>query len=200
MKRFFLSLALTVGATLICVHCVAVEETISKLSKVPDDLYDTQRVELKKQRGELLQERAALKARIEQHEKKWAEEGSTDEAVLRSEGDELRAEKQKHIEASNAFNRYVDLAVNVRPGTKNLYSADVDKLHAQMQNLPIDATKPTPKQPFLRPAEPEEKTHTIMLPTWPAPVPARVPKSVEEKPDNPHGNENPTLEADPEAR
>ena len=56
-------------------------------------------------------------------------------------------------------------------------------------------TRPTPEKPFLRSPEYEEKMHTIMVPILPAPVAVRVPKSVEEKHDNPHGNENPIPEA-----
>ena len=36
----------------------------------------------------------------------------------------------------------------------------------------------------------QTETKTIMLPTWPVQVPARVPKNTEERPDNPHAGEN----------
>jgi len=42
----------------------------------------------------------------------------------------------------------------------------------------------------MKPAPAPEQTKTIMLPTWPVPVPARVPANTPEKPDSPHGPEN----------
>jgi hypothetical protein len=39
-------------------------------------------------------------------------------------------------------------------------------------------------------AEPKVETKTIMLPTWPVQVPARVPKNYQERPENPHAGEN----------
>jgi len=44
------------------------------------------------------------------------------------------------------------------------------------------APKPAPAQPVA--------TKTIMLPTWPVNVPARVPANTPERPDNPHAGEN----------
>jgi hypothetical protein len=38
--------------------------------------------------------------------------------------------------------------------------------------------------------EPEGETKTILLPTWPVQVPARVSKGTADKPDNPHAGEN----------
>jgi hypothetical protein len=52
-----------------------------------------------------------------------------------------------------------------------------------------DDTAHAPKQPEAK-RPPATETKTIMLPTWPVQVPARVPKNYEERPDNPHAGEN----------
>jgi len=46
------------------------------------------------------------------------------------------------------------------------------------------ASKSPPK------SQPKMKTKTIMLQTWPIPVPARVPENYHEGPENPHAGEN----------
>lgn len=56
-----------------------------------------------------------------------------------------------------------------------------------------DDTAHVPKQAQIKtPPKPELKgeTKTIMLQTWPVPVPARVPKNYQEIPESPHAGEN----------
>ena len=40
--------------------------------------------------------------------------------------------------------------------------------------------------------ESEQPTKTVMAPTWPVSVPVRVPSDTEERPENPHAQENET--------
>lgn len=58
----------------------------------------------------------------------------------------------------------------------------------------VEKSKDTANVPYQPPKESEKQsppeTKTIMVPTWPIQVPVRVPKSTEERPENPHAGEN----------
>jgi len=71
------------------------------------------------------------------------------------------------------------------PSTGTLKSSfDVNRSN-DTAHIPKQAEVKSPPKP-----EPKVETKTIILQTWPVPVPARVPKNYEERPESPHAGEN----------
>jgi hypothetical protein len=66
-----------------------------------------------------------------------------------------------------------------RPGDNYTVNTGNTTFRSQGQ---APAPQPAPAKPVA--------TKTIMLPTWPVNVPARVPVNTPERPDNPHAGEN----------
>ena len=80
----------------------------SKLAEVPNNLPDTQRDALTKQKAALLEERNILKSRIDIHNKKLVPKNSPEERELHREAEHLKSEIQKHEAASRKFNQTVE--------------------------------------------------------------------------------------------
>ena len=124
MNRVFRTVAATAGVALLVLHGGSVSgEQIPPLADVPDGLAEPYRLALTRQRAALVQERDALKTRIDQHNQQVAPEGSSEEEQLHREGDELKAAMRKHAAASRTFNQAVgasnDIATAFARGLAN---------------------------------------------------------------------------------
>ena len=178
----------------------AASADINQPSEIPSDLSDrkdlvSQRSNLLKHWHELAQKIAVQKAQcsaIPDNEPLVVEDCLSNKTRIESEINLYKGNLQKYEdEVGSVDSRFSE----GRPDMTKLYRPEDEKYKKELNSLPPDMTRPTPKQPFLRSPEYEEKMHTIMVPTL-VPVAVRVPKSVEEKHENPHGNENPIPEAD----
>ena len=197
MRSRIKSVVITVAV--LCFAAVASAD-INQPSEIPSDLSDrkdlvSQRSNLMKHWHELAQKIAVQKAKcsaIPEDDSMMIEDCSSNKTRIESEINIYKANLQKYEdEVGSVDSRFSE----GRPDMTKLYRPEDEKYKKELNSLPPDMTRPTPKQPFLRSPEYEEKMHTIMVPTL-VPVAVRVPKSVEEKHENPHGNENPIPEAD----
>ncbi len=101
--------AMTLGIAVLvgCLATAAFGQAPPALLPVPDNLPEADRAALIKQRADLTSQIAALGARVAAHNAKSVTEGSPEEAALRREGDQLRADMQRLVDAVNAYNATV---------------------------------------------------------------------------------------------